>query len=58
MHGTPQAIASRRTSPLAVLEDKQLSKRLTDHALKMVETAFSSQRIVSQSLTAPPTKYA
>lgn len=33
---------------LAVLEDKQLSKRLTDHALKMVETAFSSQRIVSQ----------
>lgn len=32
---------------LAVLEDKQLSKRLTDHALKMVETAFSSQRIVS-----------
>ncbi|MFU1714682.1 N-acetyl-alpha-D-glucosaminyl L-malate synthase BshA [Bacillus amyloliquefaciens] len=33
---------------LAVLKDKQLSKRLTDHALKMVETAFSSQRIVSQ----------
>ncbi|WP_324636754.1 N-acetyl-alpha-D-glucosaminyl L-malate synthase BshA [Bacillus velezensis] len=33
---------------LAVLEDKQLSKRLTDHALKKVETAFSSQRIVSQ----------
>ncbi|UQT52891.1 N-acetyl-alpha-D-glucosaminyl L-malate synthase BshA [Bacillus velezensis] len=33
---------------LAVLEDTQLSKRLTDHALKMVETAFSSQRIVSQ----------
>lgn len=33
---------------LAILEDKQLSKRLTDHALKMVETAFSSQRIVSQ----------
>lgn len=33
---------------LAVLEDKQLSKRLTDHALKMVETSFSSQRIVSQ----------
>ncbi|ATL39963.1 N-acetyl-alpha-D-glucosaminyl L-malate synthase BshA [Bacillus velezensis] len=33
---------------LAVLEDRQLSKRLTDHALKMVETAFSSQRIVSQ----------
>ncbi|PAF00690.1 N-acetyl-alpha-D-glucosaminyl L-malate synthase BshA [Bacillus velezensis] len=33
---------------LAVLEDKQLSKRLTDHALKMAETAFSSQRIVSQ----------
>ncbi|QOH66705.1 N-acetyl-alpha-D-glucosaminyl L-malate synthase BshA [Bacillus amyloliquefaciens] len=33
---------------LAVLEDKHLSKRLTDHALKMVETAFSSQRIVSQ----------
>ncbi|WP_415273134.1 N-acetyl-alpha-D-glucosaminyl L-malate synthase BshA [Bacillus siamensis] len=33
---------------LAVLEDKQLSKRLTEHALKMVETAFSSQRIVSQ----------
>ncbi|ASF29215.1 MULTISPECIES: N-acetyl-alpha-D-glucosaminyl L-malate synthase BshA [Bacillus amyloliquefaciens group] len=33
---------------LAILEDKQLSKRLTDHALKMAETAFSSQRIVSQ----------
>ncbi|WP_259424189.1 N-acetyl-alpha-D-glucosaminyl L-malate synthase BshA [Bacillus velezensis] len=33
---------------IAVLEDKQLSKRLTDHALKMAETAFSSQRIVSQ----------
>ncbi|KNX33764.1 MULTISPECIES: N-acetyl-alpha-D-glucosaminyl L-malate synthase BshA [Bacillus amyloliquefaciens group] len=33
---------------LAVLEDTQLSKRLTDHALKMVKTAFSSQRIVSQ----------
>ncbi|MFH6683514.1 N-acetyl-alpha-D-glucosaminyl L-malate synthase BshA [Bacillus amyloliquefaciens] len=33
---------------LAILEDKQLSKSLTDHALKMVETAFSSQRIVSQ----------
>ncbi|MGD2434424.1 N-acetyl-alpha-D-glucosaminyl L-malate synthase BshA [Bacillus velezensis] len=33
---------------LAVLEDTQLSKRLTDHALKMAETAFSSQRIVSQ----------
>ncbi|AOC91494.1 N-acetyl-alpha-D-glucosaminyl L-malate synthase BshA [Bacillus amyloliquefaciens] len=33
---------------LAILEDKQLSKRLTDHALKMAETEFSSQRIVSQ----------
>ncbi|WP_424162702.1 N-acetyl-alpha-D-glucosaminyl L-malate synthase BshA [Bacillus amyloliquefaciens] len=33
---------------LEILEDKQLSKRLTDHALKMAETEFSSQRIVSQ----------
>ncbi|MCR4365352.1 N-acetyl-alpha-D-glucosaminyl L-malate synthase BshA [Bacillus velezensis] len=43
--GDIQAASERA---LAVLEDKQLSKRLTDHALKMVETAFSSQRIVSQ----------
>ncbi|MDX7984603.1 N-acetyl-alpha-D-glucosaminyl L-malate synthase BshA [Bacillus velezensis] len=41
-------IQSASEKALAVLEDTQLSKRLTDHALKMVETAFSSQRIVSQ----------
>ncbi|KXZ18042.1 N-acetyl-alpha-D-glucosaminyl L-malate synthase BshA [Bacillus nakamurai] len=33
---------------LAILEDKELSKRLTEQALKMVKTEFSSQKIVSE----------
>ncbi|MBY8913707.1 N-acetyl-alpha-D-glucosaminyl L-malate synthase BshA [Bacillus sp. YC2] len=33
---------------LTILEDKQLSKRLTEQALKMVKTEFSSQKIVSE----------
>ncbi|MCC9021003.1 N-acetyl-alpha-D-glucosaminyl L-malate synthase BshA [Bacillus nakamurai] len=33
---------------LAILEDKELSKRLAEQALKMVKTEFSSQKIVSE----------
>lgn len=33
---------------LTILEDKQLSKRLTEQAMKMVKTEFSSQKIVSE----------